>query len=86
MEKPSSSRSGVTLADLAVGERGVIEHVTASRTLCVRLMELGLVDGTLVLVKRKAPLGDPLELELRGYCLSLRRDEALRVRVRRQPS
>ena len=75
--------SPATLADLAVGERAVIESVTAPRPLAVRLMELGLVGGTEVVLKRRAPLGDPLELELRSYALSIRREEARCVRVRR---
>ncbi|NUP04795.1 MAG: ferrous iron transport protein A [Polyangiaceae bacterium] len=74
-----------TLSDLSIGERGVIEVVTAARPLAVRLMELGLVEGTEVRIKRRAPLGDPLELELRGYSLSIRADEARCVRVRREP-
>lgn len=72
-----------TLADLAVGERGVIQRITAARPLAVRLMELGLVEGTEVTIKRRAPLGDPLELEVRNYALSIRRDEARCVRISR---
>jgi hypothetical protein len=45
-------------------------------------MEMGLVPGTEIEVHRKAPLGDPLELRIRGYSLSIRRDEAALVSVR----
>ncbi len=49
--------------------------------LAVRLMEMGLTAGEAVKVIGKAPLGDPLEIQLRGYRLSLRRAEAMRVQV-----
>ncbi|TDI20188.1 MAG: ferrous iron transport protein A, partial [Acidobacteria bacterium] len=45
--------------------------------------DLGFVPGTLVEVRRRAPLGDPVEFELRGTHLCLRRGEAARIRVRR---
>lgn len=87
MEAPAGDvdlRLMQTLADLLIGERATIRHIEATRPLAVRLMELGLVEGTTVRVVRKAPLGDPLELELRGYSLSIRRDEARLVHVRRE--
>lgn len=46
------------------------------RPLRCRLLEMGVLPGTEVTLVRRAPLGDPLELRLRGYALSLRRDEA----------
>lgn len=72
----------MTLADVAIGGTAIVVGVDAPRPLALRLMELGLVAGTHVLVRRRAPLGDPLELELRGYSLSIRRDEARRIAVR----
>jgi ferrous iron transport protein A len=73
----------VVLADIPLGDEAVVQDVRAARGLAVRLMELGLVTGTRVFVRRKAPLGDPLEIELRGYSLSIRRDEAQHVLVTR---
>ncbi len=70
-----------TLADVAVGTKATIERVTCTRAVTVRLYEMGLVPGTEVTVTRVAPLGDPLELEVRGYNLSIRRHEARGVRV-----
>ena len=70
-----------TLADVAVGETATVERVTCPRPIAVRLYEMGLVPGTEVTVTRVAPLGDPLELEVRGYTLSIRRQEARGVRV-----
>ena len=68
-----------TLAELPVGASAVVKRVLGERRLAVRLMELGLVPGTSVRVERKAPLGDPVELSIRGYGLSIRRDDAERI-------
>jgi Fe2+ transport system protein FeoA len=66
---------------LAPGERGVIARLDCDPAIARRLMELGLVPGTSVLMVRRAPLGDPLELSARGMHLSLRRSEACLIHV-----
>jgi ferrous iron transport protein A len=69
------------LADLPVGARGRISSIVGSDELSVRLLEMGLTPGVEVTIVGTAPLGDPLELELRGYRLSVRAkqpDEVLR--------
>jgi Fe2+ transport system protein FeoA len=81
--EPERVHDGVPLTALPVGGRGLIEHVRAGDAVGDRLLDLGLVPGTPVLVLRRAPLGDPSIYELRGYQLCLRRTEAERVRVRR---
>lgn len=70
------------LDQLAPGERGVIERLDGDPSIRRRLMELGLVPGTDVLVVRHAPLGDPVELHLRQIHLSIRRAEAANIHVR----
>jgi Fe2+ transport system protein FeoA len=65
-----------TLADLAVGAEGVVAAVTCPRPIARRLMEMGILPGTRVAMVRVAPLGDPLEIEVRSYALSIRRSEA----------
>lgn len=65
-----------TLADLPVGGRGVIAGVGGAPGLAQRLQEMGLTAGTEVEVVRFAPLGDPIEVRLWGYLLSLRRADA----------
>lgn len=70
-----------TLAALAVGGLARVESIAGDDEISVRLMEMGLVPGTEVRVVALAPLGDPLEIELRGYRLSLRKSEAERVEV-----
>ena len=69
------------LADLALGSRGRVIRVAGSDELSLRLLEMGLTPGTEVELIGAAPLGDPLELEVRGYRLSLRRAEAARVEI-----
>jgi ferrous iron transport protein A len=69
------------LAELQVAEVASVEHVGGERSFRRRLMELGLVPGTRVELKAVAPLGDPLELLVRGSSLSIRRAEAALVRV-----
>ena len=70
-----------TLADLAVGARGKVARIDEVDEVSCRLMEMGLTPGVEVLVVGVAPLGDPLELELRGYRLSVRKSEAARVEI-----
>lgn len=71
-----------TLADLAVGQSGTIQQVSGGDGITVRLLEMGLTPGVELRVVGVAPLGDPLELELRGYRLSVRKSEAARVLLR----
>jgi ferrous iron transport protein A len=77
------SHSLTTLNELRAGERGRVETVVGEDALVQRLMEMGLMDGEEVEVVGFAPLGDPMEVRLRDYRLSLRRNEAARIRVRR---
>lgn len=71
----------MTLADVPLGSPVTIEQVGGDRAFRRRLMELGLVPGTRVELKRVAPLGDPVELLVRGCSLSIRRNEARAVKV-----
>lgn len=72
-----------TLADLRIGERAHVASIDASDAVGVRLLEMGITPGVEVEFISTAPLGDPLEFELRGYRLSLRKAEAKRVLVNR---
>jgi len=63
------------------GQTGRIEAFEGDGREVRRLMEMGLIPGTEVRFVRTAPLGDPLEIELRGYNLSLRRAEAALISV-----
>jgi ferrous iron transport protein A len=70
-----------TLAELAVGQSARVATVEGIDEISIRLMEMGLVPGTDLRVLGVAPLGDPLEIEIRGYRLSVRKSEAARVTI-----
>lgn len=70
-----------TLNSLQPGEKAVISSLGADSETSGRLMELGLLPGTAVEMIRFAPLGDPIEIMIRGYHLSLRREEASNILV-----
>ena len=70
----------MTLKDLRPGESGTVSGFSGQPPPS-RLMEMGLVPGTTVEVVRLAPLGDPLDLKVRGYHLSIRKAEAARIHV-----
>ena len=74
-----SDKKVPSIAALDLGQRGVIRQVSGEERLRRRLLEMGLVPGTEVHLVRRAPLGDPLEIGVRGYRLSLRRAEAALV-------
>lgn len=75
----------MTLGDLAIGEHGrVTGFARGSRAYRTRLMAMGLTPGTELAVVRFAPLGDPMEIRVRGFALSLRRSEARIVLVDRE--
>jgi Fe2+ transport system protein FeoA len=69
------------LAELAAGAVAVVSHVGGRGSFRRRLMELGILPGTRVELVSVAPLGDPLELLVRGASLSIRKNEALEVEV-----
>jgi len=72
----------VTLGELPIGGSAIVDRVEGARAFRRRLLELGLIPGTKVEVLRVAPLGDPIELLVRGYRLSLRREDAALVSLR----
>ena len=69
------------LADLDPGQSGEIVDVSGGGDMEIRLLEMGLTPGVRITVVKRAPLGDPLELRVRGYHVSLRRAEAATVQV-----
>jgi len=64
------------LSDLSVKGKCKIVKITGNGSVKKRLLEMGFVKGTEIFVEKVAPLGDPMELVLKGYHLSLRRSEA----------
>lgn len=74
----------IGLGDLAVGERGRITGLQrGDRAYREKLLAMGLTPGTEFAVVRLAPLGDPVEINVRGYAVSLRKGEAQLLRVER---
>ena len=70
-----------TLDSLSPGQHAIIDSVTGEDSIAVRLMEMGLIDGEQIELLGRAPLGDPLEFQIRGYRISLRVSEAQRVSI-----
>ena len=70
-----------TLKDVKVGESATVSALTGAGALKRRIMDMGLTKGTRVYVRKVAPLGDPVELTVRGYELSIRKDEAASIEV-----
>ncbi len=71
-----------TLAELRPGERGRVVRIAGDGPVMQRLMSMGLLEGTEIEVVRRAPAGDPIEIRIMDYALSLRREEARAVEVR----
>jgi len=71
----------MVLSDIPIGQVVQVEHVSGEGSVRRRLMELGLVPGTRVELLRVAPLGDPIELLVRGASLSIRKAEASAIMV-----
>ena len=71
----------MTLKDLKIGKSGLVLTVGGEKVLRRRLLEMGITPRTTVTVKKTAPLGDPIELLLRGYVLSLRLEDAEKITV-----
>ena len=67
------------LNEFAIGEQGKIRRIVAEGKIKRRLFDMGVTPGAVVVLKKVAPLGDPLEVSLRGYELTLRKDEADKV-------
>ncbi|MBI4748665.1 MAG: ferrous iron transport protein A [Acidobacteria bacterium] len=78
---PTTTPGRVTLDTLKIGQEAQIERLRGGRATAQRLQEMGLIPGTTVRVLKFAPLGDPIELMLRGYHLTLRKEEAALIEV-----
>lgn len=72
-----------TLSDCRPKESAVVLGVSGERAVRRRLIDMGITTGTELYVRKVAPLGDPMEIRCRGYELSLRKDEACKIEVRK---
>ena len=71
----------MTLNELKIGATAKIVRLNGEGSVKRRMMDMGLTKGTEVTVRKVAPLGDPIELAVRGYELSIRKDEAAAIEV-----
>ena len=71
----------MTLREMKVGEKARVKKVKRAGPVGRRIADMGVVPGAELVVERVAPLGDPIEIRVRGYHLSLRREEADQIEV-----
>lgn len=71
----------MTLIELPIGKTARILTVGGEGSLRCRLLDMGLIPKTLVTMQKVAPLGDPIEIRLRGYELTLRKDDAEKIEI-----
>lgn len=72
----------ISLAELGVGQSARITGIRGNGAIRQRLLDMGVTRGARVAVKRLAPLGDPIEIAVKGYSLAIRRDEARAIAVK----
>ena len=71
-----------TVNDLAIGEQGIVTQLGCSGALRRRIIDMGITPGALIIMRKAAPMGDPIEINVRGYELSIRRSEAREILLR----
>lgn len=71
----------MTLEELPIGKQAVIKSVGGEGALRCRFLDMGLIPKTRVEVRKVAPMGDPIEIRLRGYELTVRKDDAAKIEV-----
>ena len=84
-KKPDAGRHAkmvVALKQLNPGQQGKVERISGRGEVYKRLLDMGVTPGSLVEMRRVAPLGDPLEIKVKGYHLSLRKEEAENISIR----
>ncbi len=79
--KETEAMINKTLSDLKPGEKGKITKVIGEGAVRRRILDMGVIRGSEIEVERVAPLGDPIEVRIRGYRLSFRKNEAANIYV-----
>lgn len=74
----------MTIDDLKIGQSGTINQVGGEGPLRLRFLDMGLIPGTRVTLRKVAPMGDPIEIHIRGYELTLRVDDARQITVEKR--
>ena len=70
-----------SLSQLAPGEKGIVAKVVGGGAIHRRIIDMGIVPGTTIKVQKFAPLGDPMEIKVKGFNLSLRKSEAETIKI-----
>ena len=73
-----------TIDDLTIGESGMISQVGGEGALRLRFLDMGLIPGTTVTLQKIAPMGDPIQIQVRGYELTIRREDARKIDLREE--
>ena len=86
MSDTDMDKQSITINDLVVGAEGTITQVGGEGVLRLRFLDMGLIPGTKVKVQKIAPLGDPIQILIRGYELTIRREDAAKISVKKGDS
>lgn len=70
------------LNDLKPGQSGVVEKIVCEKKLRHRIVDMGIIPGALVIMKRIAPFGDPIQINVHGFDLSIRKSEAQSIKIK----
>jgi Fe2+ transport system protein FeoA len=71
----------MSIDDLKIGQSGIITAVGGEGALRLRFLDMGLIPGTKVLLQKVAPMGDPIQIRVRGYELTIRRADARMIEI-----
>ena len=74
--------NGMTIDNLKIGQTGTIDTVGGEGALRLRFLDMGLIPGTKVQLRKVAPMGDPIQIQVRGYELTIRREDAKRITLK----
>lgn len=74
----------MTIDDLKIGQGGTISAVGGEGPLRLRFLDMGLIPGTSVTLQKIAPMGDPIQIRVRGYELTIRREDARKISIREE--
>lgn len=70
-----------TVDKMKPGEKGVVDSLGGKGAVRRHIIDMGITPGAVIVMRKQAPLGDPIEINVRGYELSIRRSEALEISV-----
>ena len=74
----------MTIDDLKIGRAGTIAQVGGEGALRLRFLDMGLIPGTRVTLRKVAPMGDPIQIQVRGYELTIRREDAAKITIKEE--